>query len=192
MIKNFVNCSGKFQKHVQCKRCWSLYTLGESLLIKSCAHRPLRRSRYCGEPLHKSIVSANGRNKLYSHTIFCFSTLNQALILRPGFIKQCKSTRKRIFSDIRNVEGRPKCQCTCFSFISWYAFEYWLVSTIWTLYFVGVIFIILMNLPCSLQFKREKSNLIPGPSEPSLTVNSTLSPLSFLICRVEYNLIIPN
>lgn len=47
-------------------------------------------------------------------------------------------------------------------------------------YSVGVIYLVILNLPRSIRYKRENVILfgvIPGPSEPSLTVNSYLSPL---------------
>ena len=47
-------------------------------------------------------------------------------------------------------------------------------------YSVGVIYLTIVNLPRSIRFKRENVlvvGMIPGPSEPSLTVNSYLQPL---------------
>ena len=47
-------------------------------------------------------------------------------------------------------------------------------------YSVGVIYLVLLNLPRQLRYKRENLiivGIIPGPSEPSLNINSYLSPL---------------
>ena len=47
-------------------------------------------------------------------------------------------------------------------------------------YSVGVIFLVVLNLPRSIRFKRENVllyGIMPGPSEPTLTVNSYLTPL---------------
>ena len=44
-------------------------------------------------------------------------------------------------------------------------------------YSVGVIFFVLLNLPREIRFKRENvvlAAVIPGPNEPSLTINSSL------------------
>ena len=44
----------------------------------------------------------------------------------------------------------------------------------------GVIYIVIINLPRSIRFKRENvilCGIIPGPIEPSLTINSYLSPI---------------
>ena len=49
-----------------------------------------------------------------------------------------------------------------------------------TIYSVGVMYLVLMNLPRSECFKTENVTLvgvIPGPSEPKLNVNAYLSPL---------------
>ena len=47
-------------------------------------------------------------------------------------------------------------------------------------YSVGVIYLVILNLPRSIRYKRENIILygvIPGPCEPSLTINSYLLPL---------------
>ena len=47
-------------------------------------------------------------------------------------------------------------------------------------YSVGVIYLTIMNLPCSLRYKRENVllvGIIPGPHEPSHDINSYLDPL---------------
>ena len=49
-----------------------------------------------------------------------------------------------------------------------------------TIYSVGVMYLVLMNLPRNERFKTENVILvgvIPGPSEPKLNVNPYLSPL---------------
>ena len=56
----------------------------------------------------------------------------------------------------------------------------WLQPYKHTQHSVGVIYIVIFNLPCAIRFKCENVILfgvIPGPSEPSLTINSYLSPL---------------
>ena len=96
-----VSHSNSFQKRVACRRCWELYTLDEAKLLKDCPYKPLPRSRRCGEPLIKSIVSKNGQRKVYPNLVFCYSSLKaslQSLVLRPGFIEKCESTRKLISS----------------------------------------------------------------------------------------------
>ena len=50
-----------------------------------------------------------------------------------------------------------------------------------TTYSIGVIYLVLMNLPRAERFKKNNVILlgvIPGPSEPPLTINTYLSPLA--------------
>ena len=47
-------------------------------------------------------------------------------------------------------------------------------------YSIGVIFLVVQNLPLSLQFKLENIiivGMIPGPKEPKITINSYLKPM---------------
>ena len=47
-------------------------------------------------------------------------------------------------------------------------------------YSIGVIYMVIMNLPRALRFKRENLlliGLIPGPKEPSKTINTFLAPV---------------
>ena len=47
-------------------------------------------------------------------------------------------------------------------------------------YSVGVVYLVFLNLPRSIRYKRQNVILfgvIPGPSEPSLSINSYLLPL---------------
>ena len=56
----------------------------------------------------------------------------------------------------------------------------WLQPFEHVIYSVGVIYAVILNLPRSIRFKRENVLLlgvIPGPSEPPLTINSYLSPI---------------
>ena len=56
----------------------------------------------------------------------------------------------------------------------------WMQPFVHTTYSVGVMYLVLMNLPRSERFKRENVILvgvIPGPCEPPLTINTCLSPL---------------
>ena len=48
------------------------------------------------------------------------------------------------------------------------------------IYSVGVIYLAIMNLPHAIRFKRENIiiiGLLPGPAEPSKTINTYLTPL---------------
>ena len=55
----------------------------------------------------------------------------------------------------------------------------WLQPYKYIEYSVGVMYLVIFNLPSSIRFKRENIpfGVFPGPCEPSLSVNSYLSPL---------------
>ena len=47
-------------------------------------------------------------------------------------------------------------------------------------YSMGVLYLVVMNLPRNVRFKKENLiiiGVIPGPHEPSLTINTFLTPL---------------
>lgn len=183
-----------FKKYNVCKKCNSLYSHEECIQLGQCPYKPLPRSRRCGELLLKQIVSSSGQKRLYPHKIFCVSPLLsslQKLVLQNGFIEHCESTRNlfsvsglsdvydgNIWQSFQEIDSKaflsgPNNYGLLLN-IDWYQpFEH-------LTYSVGVIYLVVLNLPRSIRFKRENVllyGLIPGPSEPSLTVNSYLSPM---------------
>ena len=166
--------------------------MGSRTTVVGCAYKPFKKP--CNELLMKEIVSSSGHKKFYPHSFFCFTSLIsslQALVLRTGFIHQCESTRKAvganklsdvydgtIWKDFLIVDHCP------------FLYEYnnyglllnidWLQPYKHIEYSVGVMYLVILNLPRSIRFKRENIILfgvIPGPCELSLSVNSYLSPL---------------
>ena len=187
--------SDSFEKRVACESCFSLYRYEEcfsktgSLISPlSCAFKPFRSSRRCGGKLIKEIVSSSGHKRYYPHFIFCFTSLItslQNLLLCSNFLEQCESTRHtsssigysdvydgQLWKDFLTIDGSPfLCAPYCYGLlvnIDWFQpFKH-------TVYSVGVVYI------AFLRFKRENIiivGVIPGPSEPSLTLNTILAPL---------------
>ena len=168
---------------------------GHCIQWKNLSYYTTARINHCqDEPLLKSIVSHSGQAKLYPHMVYCFSSLTvsiQNLVLRSGFVEYCESTRKlvasssltdlydgNIWKQFQNVDGQ--------AFLSLPNNYGLLLNVDWfkpfehSVYSVGVIFLVVLNLPRSIRFKRENVilyGIIPGPSEPSLTLNSCLAPL---------------
>ena len=190
-----------FETRVACKQCDSIYEfkdcvskVGSITTVRSCKFQPFKHIRECKMPLMKEIISCNGNQKLYPHRIFCFINLVsalQTLILRTGFLEQCESTRNKFseagFSDVSDgsiwkaflsVNGVPfLSQSNNYGLllnIDWFQpFEH-------VVYSVGVMYLAFLNLPRSIRFKRENiilCGIIPGPCEPSLTMNTYLAPL---------------
>lgn len=168
--------------------------MGSKTTVNSCTFQPFPTIRVCNVPLMKEIASVGGHRRFYPYKIFCFVNVVAALqtfVLRTGFLEQCESTRNKftdpelsdvydgsIWKDFLTINGEP--------FLSQrnnYAFLLnidWLQPYEHVVYSVGVMYIAILNLPRSIRFKRENvilCGIIPGPSEPSLTMNTYLSPI---------------
>ena len=105
--------------------------------------------------------------------------------MRRGFVEQCESTRGKfspsglsdvydgsIWNDFLTVNGVPfLTECHNYGIL---LNVHWLQPTE---YSVGVIYLVILNLPRSIRYKCENViiyGVIPGPCEPSLTINSYL------------------
>ena len=142
----------------------------------------------------KEVVSSSGNRKFYAHAIFCFASLItslQALVLRTGFMELCESTRKgfaatglsdvydgTLWKDFITVDQSAfLSECNNYGLL---LNVDWLQPYEHVQYSVGVLYLVILNLPRSIRFKRENVilfGIIPGPREPSLTMNTYLSPL---------------
>ena len=149
----------------------------------------------CGAKLLKKIKTRKGLKLVpikvypYQPLVNCLSYLAS----RPGFLELCEAWRTKSctaelsdthLSDI--YDGRvweeyklngfltaPYCYLVTLN-LDWFQ-PYSHIE-----YSVGVIYLAIQNLPRSERYKEENImlvGLIPGPSEPKLTVNSYLSPL---------------
>ncbi len=150
-------------------------------------------AKECKQALLHEIVGVSGNVKLYPYKVYCYQSIIQSLqrlLLRPGFVQLCESTRQmiadvgclrdvnhgQVWKDFLQVDGK--------AFLSLpltYAFVMnidWFEPFEHITYAVGVIY--LAFLPRSVRYKRESIillGIIPGPAEPSLTINTYLSPL---------------
>lgn len=144
----------------------------------------------------KQVISKSGSAKFYPVKTYCYNSLTSALqrlFLRPGFVEMCEKTRNyhsdrshnrlsdvyhgKIWSEFLKVN-----QCDfllsdlCYGVmlnIDWFQpFDHYTYS-------LGVIYLVIMNLPRNQRYKRQNViiiGIIPGPHEPPLTINSYLSP----------------
>ena len=198
----------KFIKYVVCPKCHSLYnfddcyeTLHRRKVSKTCTfvqhphHRQRFRRTACGEPLLKEVSLKTGETKLYPFKVYCYHSIIDNLkhfLQRPGFEAKCELWRSRdipegyladifdgrIWKEWQYVYGKP--------FLAAprnYAFMLnvdWFQPFKHSLYSVGALYMVLMNLPRSERFKPENVFLvgvIPGPHEPKLNINTYLQPL---------------
>lgn len=192
-----------FEKRAVCVKCHSLYTFRECIqggtagTINVCSYRAVKsrqnRTR-CGSPLMKRIVSCTGSSRYYPHSVYCFSSLKSCLqtqLLRPGFVEQCESTRNSSHSmGLHDVyDGHIWKEFKTYSGSEFLSAPHnyavllnvdWLQPFVHLTYSVGVIYVVILNLPRLIRFKRENVILlgvIPGPSEPPLTINTYLAPI---------------
>ena len=131
---------------------------------------------------------------MYPHKVFCYQSLIKTLqtfVSRTGFTEKCELWRKR------EIRSFAQVLCDVFEGRIWKEFQHyngkpflaeprnfafmlnvdWVQPFLHTTYSVGVMYLVLMNLPRSERFKRENVGIILGPSEPPLTINIYLSPL---------------
>ena len=190
-----------FERFIICQQCHCLYTsdqciekVGSILKPKVCSN--VLHSKTCGGPLLRKVITISRNNTLYPYRVCCYHsviTTLQHLFLRPGFVSLCESTRNnvsesqsrlldafqgKIWKEFLQVDGNAfLSEPFTYGFIlniDWFQpFEHYTYS-------VGVIYLAVINLPRYVRYRRENIilvGIIPGPSEPPLTVNIYLSPL---------------
>lgn len=191
--------NSSFEKRAVCSTCDAIYRFEEC--VKKVGTRRVsalcKRTRFrkqCNQVLMKQIVTKTGTMKFYPFKVYCYVSLVaciQTLVLQRGFVEQCESTRTQfsasglsdvydgfIWKEFLTVDEVP--------FLSEPHNYGLLLNVDWLQpykhveYSVGVIYLVILNLPRSIRYKRENIILygvIPGPCEPSLTINSYLLPL---------------
>ena len=197
-----------FEKYVICKKCGSLYnfkdcfeTIGSVTHPKVCIHTRFRhhphrsRRRPCGSQLIKKVVTKQGI-KFYPLKTYCYFSLLKSIpnILERGtLLDQCEEWRTRkipadvmadvydgqVWKDFATINGRP--------FLSEPYHLGLMLNCDWfqpfhqVQYSVGVIYLVILNLPRTVRFKPENIiivGIIPGPNEPKASeMNSYLRPL---------------
>ena len=114
------------------------------------------------------------------------------MLLKPGFLNLCEQWCENLVSDpsvVRDVYGGKLWQeFMVVSGIPFLASKYnlaFMLNVDWfqpfkhRTYSVGVMYLSVLNLPRHIRFKRENIvllGLIPGPTKPSLTINTYLTP----------------
>lgn len=167
---------------------------GYRMLVKSCCvcQRNAKRS----VPLLKAVVTSSGSRKYYPFSVFpsaCLVSSMQCLLSRPGFFEHCQEWRHefvhncshlcdiycgQVWKDFQSYKGQPFLSAP--NSIAFMLNIDWFQPFKHRVYSIGVIYLAIMNLPRAIRFKRENIilvGLLPGPSEPSKTMNTYLTPL---------------
>ena len=113
----------------------------------------------------------------------------QELLKRPGFWDKCQESRKQVFADNIKTDiyqGNVWKELSSNEFLCNINSLAVMLNVDWfrphkhSPGSVGVIYLVLLNLPRHARYKMENIivvGILPGPSEPKLTANTFLEPL---------------
>ena len=207
--KTFKASKDQFEKFVICPKCCSLYTFGECVqtsitgrdLPKSCNHVAFRNHpmashrKPCGHRLLKEVI-LKADKKFYPLKTYCYYPLVKSIsnvLMRQNLMEQCEHWRTRAIP--RNTladiyDGKIWNEFLIYKDRPFLSNPYnlglmlncdWFQPFDHSSYSVGVLYLVILNLPRSIRFKPENiliAGIIPGPSEPHLgEMNSYLRPL---------------
>ena len=182
---------------VVCQACHSLYSFedciekrGSRIFVRLCCEC---QSSGKSIPLLKQVVTSQGSQKLYPFRVYPYSSLIslQVLFLRPGLLDLCEDWRKQnstvLYNDVYDGQiWKDFLHYQNSTFLSDRNTIGLMMNIDWfqpfkhRQYSIGVVYLVIMNLPRTVRYKRENIlivGLLPGPSEPSKTVNTYLTPL---------------
>ena len=209
MVKKYLGIAGdKFSKYVICQKCGSLYEFNEcfektitGFHPKVCKHIAFRnhphpsRRQPCGHSLVKEIITKQGR-KYYPRKTYRYCSIITSLcdiLQRKSYLDHCELWRSRQVPD--------GVLCDIYDGIIWKQFPDsdgtlffskpyhiglmlncdWFQPYRHSEYSIGVLYLVILNLPRSVRFKPANIiivGIIPGPSEPKKgMLNSYLRPL---------------
>ena len=168
----------KFHTYVVCSRCHSLYHFSESwerrgsqFTIKACDQRQ-KLGHTCGMPLLKRIVTCKNQPHIYPYLIYAYNDVIPTLKMLfswKAFYNECESTRTResdnYLRDIfdgqvwrverwRYIFFSQKDHYGLFMNVDWYQpYKNRKCS-------VGVMYMVVLNLPRGIHYKRENVILV--------------------------------
>ena len=210
MMKKYLGLSrDTFEKYVICEKCGSLYTFKECFVTsitgnskpKLCNHIAFRnhphasRRKPCSHHLLKEVI-LKSHLKYYPKKTYCYNPVKNSLLnilKRKGLLDMCEQWRNRKISDTvladiydakvwkewmvyddRPFLSRPYNLALMLNCDWFQPFDH-------SCYSVGVLYLVILNLPRSIRFKPNNiiiAGIIPGPNEPNQTaMNSYLRPL---------------
>ena len=165
--------------------------------VKKCTfiayprHPQQSRRKACNTPLTKEVISC-GKTFLYPRQIYCYYPLKkslQLLVNEPNFFSLCDHWKSRkvpnnVFPDIYDglvwqsfinfLSSNSSCNLLFGLNVDWFQpFTH-------CAYSVGAIYLCIHNLPRHIRFNEKYiilCGIIPGPKEPSETINSFLDVL---------------
>ena len=176
-------------------------TVGGRKVPKNCTyiafpnHPHSSHRKPCNGKLLAEVTLSNGCKRYYPRKVYCYKSVIKSLttlLEKNGLVEACEHWRQRslpedvlgdiydgrMWKEFQHLDGKPYLSVphnlALMLNIDW--FNPYKHSP----YSVGAIYLVILNLPRSERYKIENLllvGLIPGPSEPPLTMNSYLQPL---------------
>ena len=203
-LKKMCTSTEKFTEYVVCPKCDSLYNLKDCIISRhggllesaKCVyvqypkHPQVSRQGKCNALLMKRVKHGTSY-KLSPRKVYTYNSLKVSLtklISKHGFLTSCEKWRSRsksqgVYTDIYDGSVWESFSNTFFQTphnfglilnIDWFnPFKH-------IEYSVGVIYLVVANLPRSERYKIENviiAGIVPGPKEPRKHMNSYLKPL---------------
>ena len=194
-----------FIKFGVCPKCSSLYKLerctrrvGGQIVSSNCTHVPFKKGRKseCGTPLAKKVVLGSGKVCFYPHKLYCFnSVINQVegLLKRPGVPEMCEQWREHQVNDNIVADVYDGSIHVWRDFLKYNGNDFlnaprnlaFAINVDWFQPFkrrndrsVGVIYLVLLNLPREERFKWENiivAGIVPEMSKEPKSLNTFLA-----------------
>lgn len=161
--------------------------------VKFPNHPQRARRRPCNTLLMKTVRTSSGTTSLYPQQMYCFKSIIESLkemIKRPGFVEKCEAWRSRevandVLEDI--YDGKVWKQFLNPGGVPFLSVPYNFALTLNVDWFQpfkntcsnGAMCIAIQNLPRNERYSSDNIILvgvIPGPHEPSKTMNGYLAP----------------
>ena len=209
-IKSLRNPTGNGNKnyisYVMCSRCYKLYPPSFCLTVKDFSgvltsakchyvafpqHPQVYRRITCEEKLSKSIKCKNSKViKFTPRYVYCYHSIKTSIMNfnnRDTFWDLCNAWKQQpldgsIMGDIYNGNiwhefhnfVAPRHNLCFLLNVDWFQpFKH-------SSYSIGIIYLVILNLPRSVRFKLENCiivGIIPGPKEPKGCINTFLGPM---------------
>ena len=206
LLQKFVKLKrDNFVKFAVCPKCSSLYDLenytrqvGGRTVSSICTSRPFKRGQKgeCGEPLARKVILNSGKVCFYPFKVYCFNSVIEQLeqlLKRPGVPEMCEQWHEHqveenivadvydgsIWSDFLTYKGDD--------FLNTPRSLAFAINVDWFQPFkgrndrsVGVIYLVLLNLPREQRFKWENiivAGIIPEMNKEPKSLNTFLAPI---------------
>jgi len=206
LLRQFVNLKrDNFVKFVVCPKCASLYKLESctrrirgQIVSNICSHRPFKKGskRECGTALARKVVLGSGKVWFYPHKLYCFNTVIdqvEGLLKRPGVPEMCEQWHEHQIND--NIVADVYDGSIWRDFLKYKGNDFlnaprnlaFAINVDWFQPFkrrsdrsVGVIYLVLLNLPREQRFKWENiivAGIVPEMSKEPKSLNTFLAPI---------------